>query len=487
MIFRVFYTAGNTAELLKTILMEEFKTIDTHETQVAQIPHVMFTMRFPSDLPSDAIELNSAEAIQLAETRSLSAGILKCNHIHTVKDEESRMGILREYRVFLVNLNAVRLYKRDDQKAGGSSAGGWQTLRADENNKELKKVIQTARTALQSLGLDFGLVHLVINRYGRMIVIHLEPSPVLTLKAARETVRIWKQFVEAPYPDSEITLGADPEFLISSKETGKQVMASYLFPRQGIVGCDSIRVPNREERPIAEVRPEPTPCPLELTDNVEKTLIEAIKLAPYRNVRFQAGSQPVGAFPIGGHIHFGGIRLSSKLLRSLDNYLAIPIMMLEDSKSGVKRRAKYGLLSDFRTKEYGGFEYRTLPSWLISPEYARGVLCLAYIIIHNYTRLITNYLSTPGAQEAFYTGRKQYFSNIINHIWEQIKQLPEASTYAQFLDPIRQASTAMTSWDESVDLHETWNLPSVRKTYRASSVVKKQPPARMSVRVRSTR
>jgi hypothetical protein len=73
--------------------------------------------------------------------------------------------------------------------------------------------------------------------------------------------------------------------------------------------------------------------------------------------------------------------------------------MIENPRSASLRRKRYGNLADFRIKKYGGFEYRTLGSWLVSPEITRGVLCLAKITISHYLELDQNYFASPGRSE----------------------------------------------------------------------------------------
>ena len=67
------------------------------------------------------------------------------------------------------------------------------------------------------------------------------------------------------------------------------------------------------------------------------------------------------------------IWLTSRLLRVLDNYLALPFILIEDQNTKL-RRPRYGFLGDFRRKTHGGFEYRTLPSWIVSPRITKGVI-----------------------------------------------------------------------------------------------------------------
>lgn len=42
---------------------------------------------------------------------------------------------------------------------------------------------------------------------------------------------------------------------------------------------------------------------------------------------------PQPGFPLGGHLHFSGVALNGALLRALDNYLALPLALLEDKRA----------------------------------------------------------------------------------------------------------------------------------------------------------
>src|SRR5690606_31866806 len=90
----------------------------------------------------------------------------------------------------------------------------------------------------------------------------------------------------------------------------------------------------------------------------------------------------------------------------LDNYLALPVLFLENPKSSRLRRPRYGFLGDWRSQPHGGFEYRTPGSWLISPQYAQAVLCLAKVVATDYPLLRRNVFLSLANQRAFYQADK---------------------------------------------------------------------------------
>lgn len=473
-----YYANVETAHKIIKAFKVTMTPMEVRELTINTVPYLKITIHSRNNNIPD-IELNEPKAIALAMDNYGSKMVLQYNKLTTAINEDSYKGLLHEYRIIVFNLEPLRIYKREIV----SKAAGWVRLSIDDpNNRELKKIKQTACHALQVLGLDFGSIHIGVNKLRKLVILKIEPSPYLSGKRIEAFVDFITDFLEGKYFSTDVVLGADPEFVMVENGNDRLVMASALFPRQGTIGCDNWRIPNRQQRPIAEIRPEPSSDPVILIENIYKSLKKAAKLAPYRNLRWLAGSLPVEGIPIGGHIHFSNIKPSSKLLRALDNYLAIPVFLMENPQNSVKRREKYGMLSDYRLKEYGGFEYRTLSSWLITPEIATGVLCLARLIALNYPKMTENIFIKPEAHEAFYQGNKLYYRDYFDRIWKTILDMPEAELYRSQLKVIYDICTNHQNWDENINIRETWGLPVLKKVYRAGST-KNSTTARVSVRI----
>ena len=286
---------------------------------------------------------------------------------------------------------------------------------------------------------------------------------------------------DAELRNIQVKMGADPEFMILNSKTGKMLSASEFFPRDGIIGCDNIRVPNRQQRPIAEVRPRPALSPIELSSNIRQALISASRLAPYQNTRWLAGSQPVKGYSIGGHIHFSNIRLDGGLLRALDNYLGIPIFLIENPTSAARRRRKYGFMGDYRIKYHGGFEYRTPGSWLMSQKVTTAVLCLAKIVANRYAEIPQNYLNTVEAQKAFYKGDQDFFRPIFHSLWANLKKLDLYEEYQEELQIIPEMIDNQVTWDEKIDLRKGWKLTQpTKREYNSASRSRNRPSSVLS-------
>lgn len=434
--------------------------------------------------------INTPRAIRNSLNSEEASGILKANSINYGLSEEESVN--RSYEVVVVDLETVSIKVTIFVKGKQQS----KYIRERDN----QKIADMARRVTYLVGLDIAMVTIVLTAKRRYKVVNIDSSPETRDKDFNRIIEKIKNMSEREHQlrDIQVKMGADPEFMILNSKTGKMISASEFFPRDGLVGCDNIRVPNRQQRPIAEVRPRPALSPLDLTTNIRQALVSASRLAPYRNTRWIAGSQPVSGYSIGGHIHFSNIRLDGGLLRALDNYLGIPIFLIENPVLAAKRRRKYGFIGDYRIKDHGGFEYRTLGSWLINQRITTAVLCLAKIVANRYAEIPQNYLNTAEAQRAFYKGDQDFFRPMFSALWANIEKLDLYQEYQEELQIIPEMIMNHMIWDEKSDLRKGWKLgqppkkqySSSKSLSRPSSVLSAGsaiPPGRTSVTTRSNR
>lgn len=174
-----------------------------------------------------------------------------------------------------------------------------------------------------------------------------------------------------------ITIGSDPEFGLLN-ERGSQAMAFDYLPSStsAPIGLDG-------HSHIGELRPEYSLTPRDHVMNIARLMAELDPLIP-PEIRVTAGSM-VTNDAIGGHIHFGNLGRgfdTSLATKALDYFLALPVALLEVTRSARTRRIStgYGALSSYRRQEWG-FEYRTLPSWLVSWGVALSVLSVGYAVV----------------------------------------------------------------------------------------------------------
>ncbi|MNO31926.1 hypothetical protein D3C76_219050 [compost metagenome] len=181
----------------------------------------------------------------------------------------------------------------------------------------------------------------------------------------------------------------------------------------------------------------------------------ADRLVPDRSLRWRAGGMPLPGWALGGHLHFSGVTLCAPLLRALDNYLALPLLLLEDARAAA-RRPRYGVLGDFRIQPHGGFEYRTLPSFLVSPVIAKGAVFLAHLIVSRYEDLTLRPLDREDLHAAYYCGDKTPLRAAFPPLAAQLRALPGYAQAARCIEPLFSCIAAEQTWDESRDIRELW-------------------------------
>jgi hypothetical protein len=324
-----------------------------------------------------------------------------------------------------------------------------------------KRLTNTAVRALYAVGLDFGEVVISAGEEGKFTVDSITPISDLgsaatkaIAQAMRDTLEEQEKLLDSP---TERLIGMDPEFLLFDRAHGKVIPASRFLHFHGEAGCDVLRYRGQRIFPLAELRPRPGKEPRDVVVHLLRAFHEARASIEDQGLIWQAGAMPQRGFPLGGHLHFSGVSLTPELLRTLDNYLALPLALLEDPRSA-PRRPKYGFLGDFRFKEYGGFEYRTLPSFLISPFVTKGVVALARFIIEHAERLKARPLEKEAVWTAFYTGRKQPLREALPRLIADIHEVPDYTRYQGYIEPLLNAIQSGYVWDESADIRPAWKL-----------------------------
>ncbi|WP_164491717.1 putative amidoligase domain-containing protein [Staphylospora marina] len=412
-------------------------------------------------LSPSVLSLNDEKAVKRSRDSTVRHAVLK---LHGISVGETLTPV-KEYVLAVFQTKVVAVWRTRGHPVWNASARKKQTyVRADvtESSKEMRKAQALAIRAVYALGLDYGLVRLRIGTGRRMGIVNVQPAPILNKdmeKGFVQAIQSYYQQCIQPKPSVDrIVLGADPEFVMKTPD-GNLVIASRYVPIRGKVGCDAIWIgQNRNQKPLFELRPEPTPDPKTLVVRMYQALLYCAKKTRHVQCKWLAGSLPHPGFPIGGHIHFSGILPDFKLLRALDNYLTLPLTLAEDAK-GIKRRPKYGFLGDFRYQEHGGFEYRTPPSWLVSPTLTKGVLAAAKVIAVNYRSLRHDPFAQLKMQEAYYSGNKKELAAWLEPIWEDLRQTEEYRLYARYLDDFFRYLASGKVWDETRDFRKSWRIP----------------------------
>lgn len=393
--------------------------------------------------------LNRPEAVALARDATSRKQIWR--HFG-LEDRMSRLAsvwyrvYVFDFRILAVFLGIRRASKRRFRRVRPS------------NDKELEKVGEAAIRALHALRLDFGAVDIAPRGDVFAVVglrLRLSSSGKIARAYAEAIKRYMQRWARSP---RDFLLGADPEFIIRDRKTRTLVIASRYLSREGRVGLDSQRVRGtRFSRPIVEVRPPPAYEPAELVRSIAQLLRTVPRALRRRNLGWYAGSGPMSAYPIGGHIHFGGLPLTAGLIRAMDAYIALPVLLIEDSSRARRRRSRYGNLGEVRFKKWG-FEYRTLPSWLVAPHFAEAVLSLTKLVCSHWRELRLDPFLNPELVSDFYNCRKNNFYLWFDQIWADIQSLPDYAAYAKSLNVFPQLVLDRKRWYEERDFRREWGL-----------------------------
>jgi hypothetical protein len=202
--------------------------------------------------------------------------------------------------------------------------------------------------------------------------------------------------------EKKITLGADPEFEIRDAKTGRMKSAHDFGLQCGPeykVGCDGCST-------TGEFRLDPGNW-RECSENLGK-LIGQLRAIVGTDYFAYAGSGKDQ--PLGGHIHFGSVKITIELLRKLDQFIANPLNKISNyehrrdhgygkpigtnSLDGAKR-------NDSWREQPHGWEYRTPLSWISHPVIARGVLAISGVLARASEEKMLDSLKTTKELEAY--------------------------------------------------------------------------------------
>lgn len=201
----------------------------------------------------------------------------------------------------------------------------------------------------------------------------------------------------------KITIGCDPEFIIGCNEA----IPAHMFDRGSSFGSDS-------DGTTFEVRPGYSHNVLDVVENIREILYKAsTEVEGLKNQQWRAGGSVMG-FPLGGHIHIGGIKAQDpypfngkeppppsvrKLILCLDYVLLQGLSNLIDDKSQIFQRRASGYYGEFgmwrrqsnrRSKWISHIEYRSPISFLTSPTVTFANLILAKIVSMKFFNCFLN-------------------------------------------------------------------------------------------------
>ncbi|WP_052807142.1 putative amidoligase domain-containing protein [Risungbinella massiliensis] len=431
------------------------------------VPSIQIRSEIEETPPSTSIyTLNNASAVGMVRDPAKRKEILTT---HGIPVAENKTTILREYVLYVFQTQVFAVFRSMEKGVWLTSPNNkkkrYRRVSLTEKNRELHHIQTLAIRSLYAAGLDYGVVVCGVATGRRYLFLNLNPQPLIQeelIEAYDKAIQAYLKQISHPPLASDFQLGADPEFVMLTP-TGNLILASKYFSIQGKVGCDAIWIgQNRTDKPLVELRPDPAIEPRGLLRNLYRCLQQASNKIQGISCKWVAGALPLKGFPIGGHIHLNGVDLNFALLRALDNYLTLPLTLVEDPR-GIKRRPKYGYLGDYRLPNHGGFEYRTPPSWLVSPTLTKGVFALVKLIAMEYPNLQYQPFQDFELVKAYYKGDKETLRPYLEALRKDLLGLASYESYKEYLEPFFEYIESGRKWDESSDFRKVWRIGPYQK------------------------
>jgi len=329
--------------------------------------------------------------------------------------------------------------------------------------------------ALYALWLDIGSVLVAVSGTGSMAVrevwsVEQGDLPLdrgLLEQAIQQWLLNWEEDAAEEETENEFLLGADPEFILVNNEQKVVSASDYLLDYNSVyIGIDALLYKGKLIYPIVELRPAPESDPNRLFASLYSLLKEATLAITDDGLRWLAGSMPAQGIALGGHLHISGIRLTPRLLRILDAALAIPFAAVAD-QSGKGRMRKFGGLGDYRRQYHGGFEYRTLPSWLVSPALTKAAIACCWLAVAYRKELASELELQQKLDEAYIEQDRDLITHEALNILKLLSNI--ASSEASYelekaLAPLEHAIRQRKTWNEQIDLRQRWSMLGTAKT-----------------------
>lgn len=449
------------------------------EAQTAPTTSVAPASSAPGSEPLVLLQ-NDAGAGYCLERASINAGLKRLRDMTQQQKRQrwqaARLRIdeqLRDERLYLVHCidHCLLCWRRVDADLGplGEPHAVLRDAQGmiEHDEQELPEVtlraLETAAArALYALWLDVGSVLVAISGTGSLAIRDawsIEQQQPLDRAILNESLNRWLESWELDR-EQPFRLGADPE-LIFVDESNKLVSASSILLdyTSEEIGIDALLYKNKLIYPIVELRPRPASHPARLFATLHRLLKELNELAAEQNLRWQAGAMPIKGVALGGHLHVSGIPLTPRLLRLLDVMLALPFAALAD-ESGKARNDKFGGLGDYRKQFHGGFEYRTLPSWLVSPALTKAAIYVCWLTVEQRFALAERLHSDDlrAVAEAYAQGAREQLCALAQKYIELLISLTTDRRLVEGVQPLQRALQQRSTWNEQSDIRQRWKL-----------------------------
>ena len=177
--------------------------------------------------------------------------------------------------------------------------------------------------------------------------------------------------------------------------------------------------------------------------------------------------------PLGGLIHFGYTNSNidkAEIAKILSQYVGAITILIEDEKTGLKRRCDYGYYTDYRAQPYG-MEYRTCSSWLTSPYVAAGVLCLSKTVMYEILNNSQFKWEMRVGESDFNNMNIPIIRSYFPSVWNDITKMYLYQKYKINLDLLYFLVNNNLTWFPVEGTKAAWGIvnphPEIMPTYRA--------------------
>ena len=278
----------------------------------------------------------------------------------------------------------------------------------------------------------------------------------------------------------KLTLGLDAEFLFTEKDSaGKYQVKSArdFFSRYtGKLGTDTCST-------LAEVRPAPNEEPKLVVANIQKIFRNYCQKKPELTMYdWKAGSAWKTSYALGGHLHYGFVEEDGSAYpyhcqdtaKVLDVYLSSLVLLFENTNDAKQRRKhlNYGRLGAARSQRWG-MEYRTLPSFIVSPFITESVLTVGKVIvwqvwkdgddIFNKFPIINKLSANYRFKNNFNECHKEYFQKIRAKIMNDLSQFELYEKYETLIKNFNQFLITNPEFDlnQITDFKVNWGINAI--------------------------
>ncbi len=182
------------------------------------------------------------------------------------------------------------------------------------------------------------------------------------------------------FKEPTFNLGADPEFEILSRDN-RLLSAGSFYNKEGQIGTDG-------HIETGELRPDPSRSPLGLVRNI-KRLVR--KLGKNSSIPEDSKICAGGGIKVntGGHLHFDNPKVPYKAKETLYDLVGSAVLFHQTGP----RNEEHGLIDRDghdsirgsngigNPKTHKGWEWRSLPSWLVSEDITECVIVTTYCVV----------------------------------------------------------------------------------------------------------